>query len=73
MRRKGAGEAANLACCGAPLGVVEIRGLYDGGAFWSCSRCGKDYRRWPEWSAVGRRVEKWATEHGVTLHAQEWP
>ena len=64
-------HAANVECCGTPVGVVEIPGLYDGGAYWQCVICGTTYRRWPADHPIGARVDMWAATHGVTL--QECP
>lgn len=45
---------------------VEIRGLYDGVAYWSIP--GYNWHRWPKGHYVRERLEKWAAQHGVAIH-----
>lgn len=39
---------------------VEIRGLYDGVAYWACPQCGA---QWHRWSAPGRIRDSLAVTH----------
>ena len=51
-------------CGKAPWGV-EIRGLYDGVAYWWCMTCGARWHRWPEGTRDYLRAECeriWASE-----------
>lgn len=61
-----------IRCCGTLCAGVEVRGLYDGVAFWECGRCGKTYRRWSDDARpdIAKRVDLWALSHGVTWSEQ---
>ena len=48
-----------------PTGV-EIRGLYDGVAYWTVP--GYNWHRWPFGSPIYQRVEEWAIKNGVVMH-----
>lgn len=37
---------------------VQIRGLYDGIAYWFCANCGHRWHRWTECNAFGRKMRK---------------
>jgi transposase-like protein len=53
--------------CGASEHDVighEVRGVYDGVLYWSCSLCGHAWNRWPK--EYGNRY--WRAEEMVTAH-----
>jgi hypothetical protein len=46
-------------CCGEPMVLVEIQGVYDGGLFWECAACGKQKHRFPTSHPLRIKAERY--------------
>lgn len=49
-----------MTCCGNHMTGIELRGIYDGVAYWHCPSCQRNVHRWPVGYPVRQRVEDYA-------------
>jgi hypothetical protein len=61
-RPEGVDRGEHCAGAGPPV-LVVIRGVYDGGLFYECARCGFAFDRWPKGHYLNGKARRYIVMH----------